>query len=120
MGDGWWTVFQAIGWASVAVLGAKSGLVVDGVYNAGRTALAAIGSAFLFGLIVSFSILDGTFGPVDFAFYLLNGLPFDALHALGNVTFTIWFGAWFSSILAERPTLEALEYTVLDGHGIDA
>jgi energy-coupling factor transport system substrate-specific component len=120
MGDGWWTVFQAVGWASVAVLGAKSGLVVDGVYNAGRTALAALGSAFLFGLIVSFSILDGTFGPVDFAFYLLNGLPFDALHALSNVTFTIWFGAWFSSILAERPTLEALEYTVLDGHGIDA
>ena len=120
MGDGWWTIFQAAGWATIAVLGSRLSLVADGVYNAGRTCLAAIGSAFLFGFIVSFSILDGTFGVAEFMMYLLNGLPFDALHALGNLTFAIWFGAWFAGILTQQQPIETLEYTVVDSHGLDA
>ena len=120
MGDGWWTIFQAAGWATVAVLGSRLSLVVDGVYNAGRTCVAAIGSAFLFGFIVSFSILDGTFGVSEFMIYLANGLPFDALHALGNLTFAIWFGAWFAGILTQQQSIESLEYTVVDSHGLDA
>ena len=120
MGDGWWTLFQAAGWSTIAVFGANFSLVVDGVYNAGRTCFAAVVSAFLFGIIVSFSILDGTFGAMDFLLYLGNGLPFDGLHALGNLTFAIWFGAWFSSLLVRQPTIEALEYAVMDSHGIDA
>lgn len=120
MGDGWWTVFQAAGWATVAILGSQLSLVVDGVYNAGKTCLAAIVSAFVFDFIVSFSILDGTFGAIDFLAYLANGLPFDALHALGNLTFAIWFGAWFSGLLNERPSIESLERSVVEPHGIDA
>ena len=120
MGDGWWTIFQAAGWATVAVLGSRLSLVVDGAYNAGRTCVAAIGSAFLFGFIVSFSILDGTFGVSEFMIYLANGLPFDALHALGNLTFAIWFGAWFAGILTQQQSIESLEYTVVDSHGLDA
>ncbi|MDA7846241.1 hypothetical protein N9A87_04255 [Euryarchaeota archaeon] len=118
MGDGWWTIFQAAGWATVAVFGSRFSLVVDGVYNSGRTCLAAILSAFIFDFIVSLSILDGTFGVVEFMIYLANGIPFDALHALGNLTFAIWFGAWFSGLIAPRPSIESLEYTVVDGHGI--
>ena len=120
MGDGWWTIFQAIGWATVAVFGSKISLVVDGVYNATRTCLAAIASAFMFGIIASLSILDGSMTGVDFLIYLANGWPFDALHALGNLTFTIWFGAWFSSLLREQPTIESIGLAVVERHGIDA
>ena len=120
MGDGWWTIFQAIGWATVAVFGSKMSLVVDGVYNATRTCLAAIASAFMFGIIASLSILDGSMTGVDFLIYLANGWPFDALHALGNLTFAIWFGAWFSSLLREQPTIESIELAVVERHGIDA
>ena len=70
--------------------------------------------------IVSFSILDGTFGVAEFMMYLVNGLPFDALHALGNLTFAIWFGAWFAGILTQQQSIETLEYTVVDSHGLDA
>ena len=59
MGDGWWTLFQAGGWVMVAVLGSRLSLVVDGTYNATRTCFASLGSAFIFGFVVSFSILDG-------------------------------------------------------------
>lgn len=120
MGDGWWTIFQAIGWATVAVFGSRISLVVDGVYNATRTCLAAIASAFMFGIIASLSILDGSMTGVDFLIYLANGWPFDALHALGNLTFAIWFGAWFSSLLREQPTIESIELAVVERHGIDA
>lgn len=120
MGDGWWTIFQAVGWATVAVFGSRISLVVDGVYNATRTCLAAIASAFMFGIIASLSILDGSMTGVDFLIYLANGWPFDALHALGNLTFAIWFGAWFSSLLREQPTIESIELAVVERHGIDA
>lgn len=120
MGDGWWTIFQAIGWASVAIIGANANLVLDGVYNIRRTCIAAIGSAFMFDFIVSLSIIDGTFGVYEFMLYLFNGIPFDVLHAIGNIAFAVWFGAWFSSILAEEATSEALEPTVMDGYGVDA
>ena len=120
MGDGWWTIFQAAGWATVAVFGSRISLVVDGVYNATRTCFAAITSAFMFGMIASLSILDGTMAGMDFLFYVVNGWPFDALHALGNLTFAIWFGAWFSSLLREQPTIESIELAVVERHGIDA
>jgi len=120
MGDGWWTIFQAAGWATVAVFGSRISLVVDGVYNATRTCFAAIASAFMFGMIASLSILDGTMAGMDFLFYVVNGWPFDALHALGNLTFAIWFGAWFSSLLREQPTIESIELAVVERHGIDA
>ena len=120
MGDGWWTIFQAVGWATVAVFGSRISLVVDGVYNATRTCLAAIASAFMFGIIASLSILDGSMTGVDFLIYLANGWPFDALHALGNLTYAIWFGAWFSSLLREQPTIESIELAVVERHGIDA
>lgn len=120
MGDGWWTIFQALGWASVAVVGANASLVLNGVYNLRRTCIAAIGTAFMFDFIVSLSIIDGTFGVVEFMLYLLNGIPFDVLHAVGNIAFAVWFGAWFASILEEQPTGETLDRTVMEGYGIDA
>lgn len=119
MGDGWWTVFQAAGWASIAVAGSRLSLVTSTGINLGRACMASIFAAFWFDFIVSFSILDGTIGFTEFMVYLGHGLPFDFLHMIGNLTFVVWMGGWFTRLLEEDPSLEEIEFTVVNGHGID-
>lgn len=119
IGDGWWTVFQAAGWASIAFAGSRLHLVSSSGLNLGRACMASLVAAFWFDFIVSFSIIDGTFGLSEFIIYLGHGLPFDFLHAIGNLTFMVWLGTWFYNILEEEPTLEEIEFTVVNSHGID-
>ena len=119
MGDGWWTVFQAAGWASIAIAGSRLSLVTSTGLNLGRACMASIVAAFWFDFIVSFSILDGTIGFTEFIVYLGHGLPFDFLHMIGNLTFVLWMGSWFTQLLEEDPSLEEIEFTVVNGHGID-
>ncbi len=119
MGDGWWTVFQAAGWASIAIAGSRLSLVTSTGLNLGRACMASIFAAFWFDFIVSFSILDGTIGFTEFIVYLGHGLPFDFLHMIGNLTFVLWMGSWFTQLLEEDPSLEEIEFTVVNGHGID-
>jgi energy-coupling factor transport system substrate-specific component len=119
MGDGWWTVFQAAGWASIAIAGSRLSLVTSTGINLGRACMASIFAAFWFDFIVSFSILDGTIGFTEFMVYLGHGLPFDFLHMIGNLTFVVWMGGWFTRLLEEDPSLEEIEFTVVNGHGID-
>ncbi len=119
MGDGWWTVFQAAGWASIAIAGSRLSLVTSTGFNLGRACMASIFAAFWFDFIVSFSILDGNIGFTEFIVYLGHGLPFDFLHMIGNLTFAIWLGGWFTRLLEEEPSLEEIEFTVVNSHGID-
>ncbi len=119
MGDGWWTVFQAVGWASVAVAGSRLPLVTSAGLNLARVCMASIVAAIWFDFFVSFSILDGTIGFYEFIIYLGHGLPFDLLHMAGNLTFAVWLGKWFFNLLEEEPTLEEIEFAVVNGHGID-
>ena len=119
MGDGWWTVFQAAGWASIAIAGSRLSLVTSTGINLGRACMASIFAAFWFDFIVSFSILDGTIDFTEFMVYLGHGLPFDFLHMIGNLTFVVWMGGWFTRLLEEDPSLEEIEFTVVNGHGID-
>jgi energy-coupling factor transport system substrate-specific component len=120
IGDGIWTLYQAIGWSAVAVIGAKSDLVVNNRINYPRIYLAAIGTAFLFDFIVSLSILDGTVGFSQFMIYLANGIPYDLMHALGNLTFAAWFSGWFVRILRHQPTLDEIEISVVEGYVIES
>lgn len=119
MGDGWWTVFQAVGWASVAVAGSKLSLITPSGLNLRKAIFASLAAAIWFDLIVSFSILDGTIGFTDFITYLIHGIPFDLLHMASNLVFVVWLGSWFSGLLEEQPTLEEIEFAVVNGHGID-
>ncbi len=48
--------------------------------------------------------------------YLLNGIPYDLLHALGNLTLAAWFGTWFSDSIAKFQSLEEIEQKVVDGY----
>ena len=37
----------------------------------------------------------------------------------GNFAFVVWMGSWFSNLLEEQPSLEEIEFAVVNGHGID-
>ena len=119
IGDGWWTLFQAAGWASVAVAGSRLSLVTPSGLNVRRAVFASLAAAVWFDVVVSLSILDGTIGPVGFLVYLLHGLPFDALHMAGNFAFVVWMGSWFTGLLEEEPALDEIEFAVVNSHGID-
>jgi hypothetical protein len=109
IGNGWWTIFQALGWASVAVIGSKFAIIANGELQRNRLFVAAIASAFAFDLIVSFSIIDSSTSIVSFLTYLAHGIPYDLLHALGNLTFAVWFGSWFADVVAEEIVVEEVE-----------
>ena len=114
IGNGWWTIFQAIGWASVALIGSKIVLVVDGEIQRNRLFIAAIASAFVFDFIVSLSIIDSSFSIVTFLTYLAHGIPYDMLHALGNLIFAVWFGSWFADVVAEDIIVEEVGLTSVE------
>ena len=119
IGDGLWTIFQAAGWASIAIAGSRLSLVTSTGFNLGRACMASLVAALWFDFFVSFSILDGTIGFTDFIMYLGHGLPFDLLHMVGNLTFVVWMGGWFTRLLEEEPSLDEIEFAVVNGHGID-
>ena len=114
IGNGWWTIFQAIGWASVAIMGSKLSLIVNGELQRSRLFIAAIASSFVFDIIVSLSIIDSSFTIVTFLTYLAHGIPYDILHALGNLTFAVWFGSWFADVVAEDIVVEEIELTAVE------
>lgn len=115
IGDGIWTLYQAIGWSVVAIIGAYSNIIVNEKLQLSKTYLYSIVTAFLFGFIVSLSVL-GTVSFSGFMIYLLNGIPYDLLHALGNLTMAAWFGTWFSDSIAKFQSLEEIEQKVVDGY----
>ncbi len=91
LGHGPWTIFQALGWGALGVVGASLAhrLIVDGELRVNLLAVVAAASGFAFNWIVSLSILLNA-EPSMLAPYLLNGLVFDLYHAAGNVAFVAW------------------------------
>ena len=101
LGDGWWTLFQVLAWSSVAGVSALFSVHDNqGNLSMKRLSFAAIWSVPLFSMIVSLSILDGSMSSLEFVLYLFNGIPFDALHMMGNIFFAVWGGSWFERILS--------------------
>lgn len=115
IGDGIWTLYQAIGWSVVAIIGSSSKIIIDGQLQLNRTFGYAVICAFLFDIIVSLSVL-GTVSLSGFMMYLLNGIPYDILHAVGNVTIAAWFGRWFSEAITKFQSMEEIEQKVVDGY----
>lgn len=120
LGDGWWTVFQAVGWSVVAVIGSKANIWVNDSLNISSACLWAVVSAFVFDFIVSFSIIDQSVSVLGFISYLWAGIPYDVLHAVGNLTFTLWFANWFVEKLeiSAIPTIE--EAILADSESLNA
>ena len=115
IGDGIWTLYQAIGWSVVAIIGSSSKIIIDGQLQLNKTFGYAVICAFLFDIIVSLSVL-GTVSASGFMVYLINGIPYDILHAVGNLTIAAWFGRWFSEAITKFQSMEEIEQKVVDGY----
>ena len=92
IGDGWWTMFQAAGWGAVAVLGSRLNFEQHGRFDMRLLCIASVFAAFVFGLIATCSLIEPSTTLSSFAFLLAQGLPYDAIHAVGNLAFAVWFG----------------------------
>ena len=119
IGDGWWTLFQAIGWSAVAILGSQLKFGTADKFRSGQFYVAAICSAFMFDFIASLSIITSTTTLSDFAVYLAHGIPFDILHALENLTFAVWFGHVVFRALESIDSLEELEQSVVEDYVVE-
>ena len=127
LGHGPWTFYQALAWACVGSSAAVlRPLLVnwDGTkVRIGTMAVLAFIWGFLFDWIVSLSALALYQSFEAFLTFIIAGLIFDALHAVGNVLFTIWLapslhhllwlhrrheaGRWFPTLLDDTVTREA-------------
>ena len=116
IGDGWWTLFQGFGWAAVALLGSRFAFEEHGTLNMQRLCGVSVVAAFVFGTISTLSLVDATTTLGGFAQMVLLGLPFDALHALGNIAFALWLGPSLHTFLRETVTLDELTQQVGDVH----
>lgn len=103
LGHGLWSLYQAVGWSAVGVAGAalSNRLYVDGRMAIGALAALATVSAFAFDWIVSLSALHSLSSEV-FLVYLMAGIPYDLLHAAGNVVFVAWLANPLSEIMTRH------------------
>ncbi len=85
LGMGIWTFFQVLAWCIISIIAGIAGRKGRCSNIVLMTLLSGF-SGYLFGFIVSFEklILSGFWGGVA---YYLSGLPFDTLHAVGNLVF---------------------------------
>ena len=112
LGHGPWTLFQAIGWGGVALLGAITAnrIVVEGNVRIGPLAVIAAISGLAFNWFVSLSILLDV-APSMLIPYLLNGLVFDLYHVAGNVLFVAWMASPLGEMMHRHrssPSFEAV------------
>ena len=110
LGHGPWTLFQALGWGAVGLLGASlSGFLREGDrLMVGRLAFVSAASAFLFDWTVSLSILLDASTSMIIP-YLINGLAFDLYHAAGNVAFVAWMAAPLGDMILRHSEIPASE-----------
>ena len=104
LSHGWWTLFQATGWAAVAFAGSRLNLVLQNEVAMKRLIISAIFASVLFDWWVSFSIYTAGMTFTEFGLYLLNGLPFDALHAIASIASAVWIAPWLANLLHEETT----------------
>ena len=115
LGHGPWTLFQAVGWGAVGLVGAlmSSRIIVEGRVRVGLLAVIAAASGLAFNWFVSLSILLEA-GPSMLVPYLLNGLVFDLYHVAGNVLFVAWMASSLGEMLSRHRSSPAFE-AVRDG-----
>ena len=104
LSHGWWTLFQAIGWAAVAFAGSRLNLVVQNEVAMKRLIISAVFASVLFDWWVSLSIYTAGMSLGELGIYLLNGLPFDALHAIASIATAVWIAPWLANLLHEETT----------------
>ena len=112
LGHGPWTLFQAIGWGGIGLVGAllANRIVDKGGVRIGILAVIATASGLAFNWFVSLSILLDV-GPSMMIPYLLNGLVFDLYHVAGNLLFVAWIASPLGEMMYRHrssPSFEAV------------
>ena len=102
LSHGWWTLFQATGWAAVAFAGSRLSLVIQNKVVMKQLIVVSIIASFIFDWWVSLSIITSGTTFADFGIYLLNGLPFDLLHALASIVTAVWIAPYLTNLLFEE------------------
>lgn len=110
LGHGPWTLFQAIGWGAIGLVGANlsNHIIVSGRIRIGLLAIIAAASGLAFNWFVSLSILFEADSSMLIP-YLLNGLVFDLYHAAGNVVFVAWMASPLGEMMARHRSPPAFE-----------
>lgn len=105
LGHGIWTLYQAAGWSLVGIAGAllSDRMTLSGSISVSRVAALSVAAAFLFDWVVSLSALH-SFGAEMLPVYIISGIPFDILHASGNVFFVAWLSNPMSEIMSRHNT----------------
>ena len=106
LGHGLWTLYQAFGWSLVGVIGALLSNKLHSKNITSNTPLMVLAAfcAFIFDWIVSLSVLH-TLGPDLLFAYIISGVPFDLLHAVGNMFFVAWLASPLSEIMMRHLTV---------------
>jgi energy-coupling factor transport system substrate-specific component len=120
LSHGWWTLFQASGWATVAFAGSRLGLVVGNVVEMKRLAITAAVASVLFDWWVSLSIFTSGMAFSEFGIYLLNGLPFDALHVVASLVSVAWIAPWLTNLIFEETAQVEEPQAIGEADGITA
>ena len=113
LSHGWWTLFQATGWAAVAFAGSRLNLVLQNEVAMKRLIITAIFASVLFDWWVSLSVITSSTTLLDFGLYILNGLPFDALHAIASITSAVCIAPYLANLLFEET--DRLEEPIISG-----
>ena len=107
LSHGLWTLYQATGWAAIAFAGSKLSLVHGSQVEMKKMIFTAAIVSVLFDWWVSLSALSSLATISDFGIYLLNGLPFDAIHAIASIASAVWIAPYLANLLSvETSTLE--------------
>lgn len=106
LGHGLWTLYQAFGWSLVGVIGALLSNKLHSKNTTSNTPLMVLAAfcAFIFDWVVSLSVLH-TLGPDLLFVYIVSGIPFDLLHAVGNMFFVAWLASPLSEIMMRHLTV---------------
>ena len=102
--------------AAFAVLGAKMPIDEKGVLSIKRLCGASVVAAVLFGFVSTMSLIDPSTTVSSFALLLAQGLPFDAIHALGNIAVAIWFGPTMYRFLGGLEDASVEDLATGEGH----
>ncbi|UOQ47546.1 ECF transporter S component [Gracilibacillus caseinilyticus] len=86
MGMGIWTIWQIFAWSIIGLLAGLIGRYVPARYHLVILTGFSVLAAFLYGLVLNLGTF--TFSGSFFA-YMLASIPFDLMHAIGNLVFML-------------------------------
>ena len=113
LSHGLWTLFQATGWAAIAFAGSKLNLVIQSDILMKRLLVTSVIVSVLFDWWVSLSVITSGTTLFEFFLYILNGLPFDVLHALASIVSAVWIAPYLANLLHDE--ISDLEKPLISG-----